>query len=151
MEVIECPENIKSKKRMKLFLGGGITNCPDWQFKMIELLKDEEGILFNPRRKKFPIKNPNSSEEQIKWEHKYLREANAIIFWFPKETLCPITLYELGAWLMTDKPLFIGVHPKYKRIIDVKIQTKLVRPKIKLFYDLESLAKEIKKFIKMDL
>lgn len=59
-----------------------------------------------------------------------LRDADAILFWFPCETLCPITLYELGAWSMSDKPLFVGVHPAYQRRQDVEIQTRLARPDV---------------------
>ena len=70
----------------------------------------------------------------------HLRLANAIAFWFPPETLCPITLFELGAWSMTDKPLFVGVDPKYQRRLDVKIQTKLVRPEITILESLKDLA-----------
>jgi len=58
--------------------------------------------------------------------------------------LCPITLYELGTWLMTDKPLFVGVHPAYARRLDVEIQTRLVRPEVKIVYSLAALAELIK-------
>jgi len=38
---------------------------------------------------------------------------------FPCETLCPITLYELGTWSIlsqqTGAKLFVGCHPEYKR------------------------------------
>jgi hypothetical protein len=37
------------------------------------------------------------------------------MFWFPCETLCPITLYELGAWTVlapqTGTKLFVGACP----------------------------------------
>ncbi|MEB3215903.1 MAG: hypothetical protein VKN72_06555 [Nostocales cyanobacterium 94392] len=46
---------------------------------------------------------------------------------------------------MTDKPLFIGVHPNYPRRQDVEIQTNLVRPDINIVYSLEALAKQILK------
>src|SRR3954464_2254024 len=81
-----------------VFLAGGITDCPDWQTEMVELLADTELNVLNPRRANFPIKDPGAAEAQISWEHRYLRRAGMISFWFPKETLCPIVLYELGAW-----------------------------------------------------
>ncbi len=50
-----------------------------------------------------------------RWEHDHLRRAKAIMFWFPSETLCPITLYELGAWTIlarqTGTKLFVGADP----------------------------------------
>lgn len=131
-----------------IFLAGGISNCPDWQSQMVELLKPSPWIILNPRRANFPIHDPDASRQQISWEHKHLRLASAILFWFPQETICPIVLYELGAWSMTQKPLFIGVHPNYPRRQDVEMQTSLVRPEIKIVYSLQDLSEQI---IKSDL
>lgn len=110
-----------------LFLAGGIMNCPEWQFGTADQLDGEHRVIFNPRRHDFPIDDPSAAQEQIKWEFDALRIADAILFWFPHETLCPIVLYELGAWNMTDKPLFVGVHPDYARKQDVNVQTELAR------------------------
>lgn len=147
MIYIEAVEEFEGEGK-SLFLGGGITNCPDWQQDMIYMINDDnlDAIIFNPRRKNFPIDDPNASEEQITWEHKMMRKASAICFWFPCETLCPIVLYELGAWSMTDKPLFVGVHPKYERMRDVIIQTKLVRPEIEIMFSVTQLYKQIMEF-----
>ncbi|MEM7578734.1 MAG: nucleoside 2-deoxyribosyltransferase domain-containing protein [Cyanobacteria bacterium P01_A01_bin.80] len=123
-----------------IFCAGGISNCPDWQSEMVELLKPLPWKIINPRRQNFPIHDPDAARQQIEWEHRHLRLATTILFWFPQETLCPITLYELGAWSMTDKPLFIGIHPNYPRRQDVEIQTSLVRPDVKIVYSLEDLA-----------
>lgn len=126
-----------------IFLAGGISNCPDWQAEIVELLKPSTWTILNPRRHNFPIHDPDASLKQIEWEHKHLRVAHTILFWFPQESICPIALYELGAWSMTDKPIFIGMHPNYPRRQDVEIQTKLVRPEIKIVYSLEELAQQI--------
>jgi hypothetical protein len=72
-----------------------------------------------------------------------LHRADAISFWFPCETLCPITLYELGAWSRQDKPIFVGTHPDYKRRLDVQIQTELARPEIQVVHTLSGLANEV--------
>ena len=134
----------KDNKRPTLFLAGGITNCPEWQDEAIQLLADSRWLLLNPRRKNFPIDDPNASHQQIEWEHRHLRLAYAILFWFPQETLCPIVLYELGAWSMTLKPIFVGMHPKYQRRQDVKIQTALVRPDVRIQYTLKDLCDRVK-------
>ncbi|MDP3026912.1 MAG: nucleoside 2-deoxyribosyltransferase domain-containing protein, partial [Nanoarchaeota archaeon] len=102
--------------------------------------------LLNPRRKNFPIHDPNAPKNQTTWEYNHLRKADAISFWFPKEAICTITLYELGAWSMKDKPLFVGVHDEYSRKIDIEIQTELIKPEIKIVYSLNDLAKQIKKW-----
>jgi hypothetical protein len=142
---IETPEEYKGKEK-SIFLAGGITGCSDWQTELVDLLKKENIAILNPRRANFP-KDPKAVEEQISWEYKHLRKSDAISFWFSKETICPITLYELGAHSMTKKPLFIEVDPDYSRKQDVEIQTKLVRPEIEIAYNLNSLVRQIKKWI----
>jgi hypothetical protein len=142
MHHIEAPQTYNGNAT-SLFLAGGITNCPDWQKDMIEKLKDTPLVLFNPRRVSFPIEDKNAARVQIEWEHIHLRKATAISFWFPCETLNPIVLYELGAWSMTDKKLFVGVHPAYPRVQDVRIQTALVRPDIQVVSSIEVLVQEI--------
>lgn len=147
MKCVEAPE-VYTGKSKSLFLAGGITDCPDWQADLVKLLKHENIVLLNPRRKNFPIHDPNAALAQIKWEYNHLRKADYISFWFPKETLCPIVLYELGAWSMAHKPIYVGVHPEYKRKQDVEIQTALARPKVEIAYSLEFLAGHIKEGIK---
>lgn len=147
MRYIEALENLELDADVtSIFLAGGISNCPDWQQELVRLLHDTDLILLNPRRANFPMDDPTAASQQIDWEHRHLRLANAISFWFCAEAMQPITLYELGAWSMTDKPLFVGVHPDYPRRQDVEIQTKLVRPNIKIVYTLSGLANQIKQF-----
>src|SRR5207248_2569669 len=129
-----------------LFLGGGISGCPDWQSQLIGLLADTDLLLLNPRRRNYSWSDPSAAEEQIVWEHRHLRKATAILFWFPSQTLCPIALYELGAWSMTEKPLFVGVHPDYQRRLDVQVQTRLVRPEVEVCDSLESLAEGVRQW-----
>ena len=146
MKYIEAPNGYELYSLGEsVYLAGGITNCPDWQLEMVRLLSGTNLTLLNPRRMLFPINDPNAAHEQIAWEYKALRDANSILFWFPHETLCPIVLYELGAWSMTDKPIFVGIHPKYERRLDVEIQTELTRPEVKIVYTLSDLAEQVKR------
>jgi len=131
-----------------VFVAGGISGCPDWQKNFIDLFRDEDIVLLNPRRAVYSDDTVQAAKEQIEWEHRHLRQAQAVSFWFPAETLCPITLFELGAWLMTDKPVFIGVHPDYKRRLDVETQAELARPGIKIVYDLPALAEQVRLWLK---
>jgi hypothetical protein len=85
---------------------------------------------------------PGATITQIEWEHHHLLRADAIMFWFPCETLCPIVLYELGAWTFRPKPLFIVTHPDYARKNDVIIQTKLERPRQPIVHSLDELAQQ---------
>jgi hypothetical protein len=98
---------------------------------LVEKLKDYNVTIYNPRRKDFDINNPKVSEEQIKWEHKYLHESNILVFYFAQETLCPITLFELGATLERNiyttfkQDIIVYCEPEYSRKFDVELQTKL--------------------------
>lgn len=145
MRYIEAPRELEhTLGRNSIFLAGGITNCPDWQQEMVRLLYDTNLILLNPRRANFPIHDPSAALAQITWEHQMLRRASSILFWFPCETICPIVLYELGAWSMTQRPILVGVHPKYQRRQDVEIQTGLARPEVEVVYSLRKLAERVK-------
>ena len=147
MRYIEALKNLESiQGSTSLFMAGGITDCPDWQQDLVRMLHNTDLILLNPRRANFPMTDPTAASQQIDWEHRHLRLADAISFWFCAEALQPITLYELGAWSMTDKPLFVGVHPDYVRRQDVEIQTQLVRPDVEIVYALSNLADQIKQF-----
>ena len=135
-------------KLRSIFLGGGITGCPDWQTWFLHTqVFETSGVFFNPRRADFPIGDPNAALAQVRWEFDHLRKATAVLFWFPKETLCPIVLYELGAWSMTEKPLFVGVDPDYQRKQDVEIQTRLVRPDVSVVYDLGTLGQMVRDWL----
>lgn len=151
--IIEAPKDVYSlenNENAKLFLAGGITNCPDWQAEMIDHLKDIRDLtIFNPRRANFPINDPNASEEQITWEYNKLKESKFILFWFAQGSLNPIVLYELGRWgnSQLDKKIWIGVDPLYERKQDVEIQTRLSRYDI----DIKSSIKDLANLVKNDL
>ena len=98
MKYIEAPNTYKIKHDERaVYLAGGITGTPNWQQEIVKLLEHTDFVLFNPRRKHFPIDDPEASKLQIKWEYDHLRLVNKILFWFPSESICPIALYELGA------------------------------------------------------
>lgn len=139
--IVTAPANLPvTGSKRALFLAGGITGCPDWQSEIIPLIDSDYATLLNPRRADFPIGDPTAAEKQITWEHEALRFADGILFWFPCETICPIVLYELGAWSMTQKPIFVGVHPDYLRKQDVVIQTRLARPEVQVHESFGGLA-----------
>lgn len=147
MIYVEAPEDyIHGGVETAVFLAGGITDCPDWQSEMVELLSDTDLVLFNPRRKGFDVRDPNASDVQIRWENKHLKAANRILFWFPHSppSVCPITLWELGYWTRTQKRLAIGIEPGYVREYDVRMQTGLERPDVPIVSTLEDLAETIK-------
>lgn len=142
---VEAPFEYEALDRPSIFLAGGITGCPDWQADVRSML-EESGVdldILSPRRANFPIHDPGAAEAQIAWEYRHLRKASSILFWFPKDTLCPIVLYELGAWSMTNKPIFVGVEPGYQRTQDVVIQTRLARPEVVVTDNLAGLTHSV--------
>lgn len=145
----ECPNVMPlNETRPSIFLGGGISGCADWN----SIVKDElhkshpDLVVVNPRRSQFDINDKSALKHQIKWEHDHLRSCDAILFWFCEETLCPITLYELGAHAMTTKRLFVACHPNYKRKEDVVMQLSLVRDDIKVVFSLEELVEQVREW-----
>lgn len=146
MQILQCPGSYDGPDPL-LFLAGGISGCPDWQEEMISMVRNanmsKEVVLVNPRRVGFDITNSGMSEEQIVWEHHYLELSAGVSFWFPKETLCPITLFELGKVAAQGKKIYVGCHPDYPRVFDVKKQLQLLRPDVLVHSDLQSLVSTI--------
>jgi len=149
MRCIEYPAVYKYEgDEQPVYLAGGISDSHNWQAEVVELLRDKRRlVLINPRRANFPIGDPNAALAQITWEYEHLRKVAGILFWFPCETLCPITLYELGAWSMTQIALFIGVHPDYLKRRDVEIQTRLARPELKISYSLPDVVDSLRGWV----
>jgi hypothetical protein len=130
----------RSSDEIFTFLAGGITNCKEWQDAVLNKLNefeiDDNLIIFNPRRKNFPINDPTASLEQIKWEFDYLEQCDIFSMYFdgPTQSDQPICFYELGRNLERmktkfpenwDKRIIITVNYQFKRTADVVIQTML--------------------------
>lgn len=101
MRVLKAPDQLDSFEKPSIFLGGGITGAPDWQKEALELLKGTFATCFNPRRPEgfLPPDHPNylqSYSEQVDWEHKYLLQAEVVLFWLPKEANSITTRFEIG-------------------------------------------------------
>ena len=150
--VVEAPNevfSIENVKNIKIFLAGGITNCPDWQSELIKKLKKYPKLtIYNPRRANFPINNPNASNEQITWEFVHLQNADIIVFWFARGSLNPIVLYELGMWGNSRlNTTIIGIDPEYERKDDVILQTVLAKSDTVFVDNLDSIVKKIKSML----
>ncbi len=152
MQYIEAPKSTKVKWRKTVFLAGGITSCRDWQSDIVSMIRREkiDVTVFNPRRKRFPIDKPNEALRQIRWEFKKLHLADIITFWFSKETMCPIVLWECAAALErwkadSGQTLIIGCDPEYTRLQDVQIQTGLISKKIKVYIGFDKFSNRLKR------
>lgn len=131
----------KQPGEITCFLAGGITDCGEWQDEVINYLKNVDVdltglVLFNPRRKNFPIHDPNASNEQITWEFNMLEQMDIFSMYFANspKSVQPICMYELGRNLAKMEVRFpndymnritVSVEQGYSREQDVVIQSKL--------------------------
>lgn len=128
------PDSIpQSFTKHSVFIAGGISNCPNWQDDIIPVINNSKFDIVNPRRLTGFDSTGDTAEEQIIWEFDALEKVDSCLFWFPKETLCPITLFELGKMLvkatLTDLQLVVGWHEEYARKFDLSVQISLMEPK----------------------
>lgn len=141
--IIVSPTPVEHPFQKSIFLAGGISDCADWQEAVAERLAAEtDAVIYNPRRLDFDMNAYEvTSREQIRWEFKALRISAWNFFWFPAETLCPITLMEYGSALERIVPgkLICGTHPEYKRRFDIVEQTELMEHE-PIYDTLESLV-----------
>ena len=142
MKIITAPEKYDLKENeISVFLAGGITNCEEWQNKIIDYLKDNpyndlnDLVVFNPRRENFPIDDKSAAQEQIEWEFNNIERCDIFSIYF-----CggisdqPICMYELGRNILRlqnrfpanwQERIVISIEEEYKRKDDVIIQTRL--------------------------
>ena len=116
-------------ERVPVFIAGGISNCPDWQTELVKLIDTDRFDVINPRRPGGLGKTGKAARKQIEWEHQALELAQIVLFWFPKESICPISLFEYGKFLeracKEGIRLIGGCDPEYARAFDLDIQTQL--------------------------
>lgn len=141
MRIITAPDPLDIKDNdVVVFLAGGITNCPNWQKEVIDLLQRSVNrysnlVILNPRRENFPIDDPNAAEEQITWEFNALERCTVFSMYFSDgNSDQPICMYELGRNIVRmqmkypidwQDRLIISTSYGYKRYPDVLIQTEL--------------------------
>jgi hypothetical protein len=144
--VITAPNDWEKREAPGIFLAGGISQCPDWQERAIEALHNQDIVLLNPRRPGMTFRDFDHTvgRQQITWEYTNLRKADAVCFWFPQYTECPITLYELGAWARDEKPIIVGTEGHwYSRRFDVVEQLRLARPGLVVTKTFELFLKDL--------
>ncbi|KKN06013.1 hypothetical protein LCGC14_1081590 [marine sediment metagenome] len=127
----------------RVFMGGGIGECPDWQKEFIKEFEavEPQGMvqLINPR-----WEYKWTGFQQIQWEYKMLLESDVIMMWFARGGQNRICFYELGMWINSRGiTAVIGCDPKFDRKEDVAIQTHLARPELKIHTTLKDMALEV--------
>jgi len=142
MNYIEAPQEFDLGGRA-IFLAGGISDTDNWQSQLIRLLRGIDATILNPRRAHFPMGDPREGRRQIEWEFRHLAKADLLAFWFPRETLCPVALFELGICAAGSRALIVGAHPAYARRFDLEIQLRLRRPDMVVVDTIADLAAQI--------
>ena len=129
-----------------VFLAGGFTNVGDWQEYArgyLERAADFPVTVFNPRRDDFDLADTAATVQQIGWEHRMLRRADLVLFWFaPGPSVQPITLFELGSAAEREGRIVVGADETYARRTDVCEQLRLVRPEVRVHKELDAVLGE---------
>jgi hypothetical protein len=142
MNYIEAPAEFNGNGPA-IFLAGGISDAENWQTRLSRMLSEVEITILNPRRRVYPQGDRAEDRRQIKWEYRHLHKADLVAFWFPPQTVCPLSLFELGVCCGKAIPMIVGVDPDYVRRRDINIQLELHRPEVLVVDRLETLAERI--------
>lgn len=131
-----------------IFLAGSIEMgyAIEWQKEIVELLKDEDIIILNPRRDNWDsswtqsIDNPQF-REQVEWELYGIENSTMVIMCFMPNTQSPISMLELGLCL---KSTYVMVYcPKdFYRKGNIDVTCALY--KVPVFDDFEVFKEKIK-------
>lgn len=153
---LKPPTKYVSDKRKTLFLAGSINmgKTVDWQKDLSNrLLKEFTDLwIFNPRRDDWDnsweqdIKNEKFSE-QVNWEIEHIDKATYLFFYFDKEHMSPISLYELG-YVAKAKYLSPIVYCPKEYIRHGNIQIYASRDHFRLFTNYEEAVAELTNQIK---
>lgn len=149
IDIVQAPLDTKING-IKLFLAGGISNCPNWQADISKRIENSEKlkkkfngyknlIVYNPRCKNIPEELP-----QVIWEFEKLEKSDIISFWFSNGSVNPITLFEYGSHFKNKKKIIIvGCDPLYERKNNVTIQTLLAMPNLKVISNFDEFCDAI--------
>lgn len=89
--------------KCKFFLAGSIEQgkAEEWQQEVIDLLKEKNVIIYNPRRLDWNDKLEQDKDdanfyEQVNWELDHIEKADIVLMYFDPASKSPISLLELG-------------------------------------------------------
>ena len=99
------------------------------------------------KRNRWMMDDPDAAQEQITWEYYALNGSDCVSFWFCRETICPIVLFELGACMERKQDFIVGMDPDYQRRQDVEIQVGLRHPGKIINLTLDDQAHKIRDFV----
>lgn len=149
MFLLTAPARLPDSPRKDVpivYLAGGLAT--PWREEVIFRLEHNTVILVDPTNKGL-AGGLNATQQQTQWERTYLDRADAIMFWFPSETPCPVALFELGFLLAQGKKVFIGAHPLYPKLNDLIAQVRVIDDRIIVDTDLEFTIERLWRWVSM--
>ena len=118
MTIIHSREELPKQLTKSIFLAGPTPRNDKslgWRNEALQILDNlnYDGVVYVPENRDDKPFNPDDKDDQIEWEHKCLKAADAIVFWIPREfredheMIALTTNVEFGLFFNTDK-LVIG-------------------------------------------
>lgn len=146
MQLIYPPQELEKKHNFSLFLAGTIDlgNSVDWQSKVINLLKNHNVTIYNPRRPDWDNNIKQSIQdarfkEHVNWELDHLETVDLIVMYLAADSKSPISLMELGRY--AEKHMVVFCAENFYRRGNVEIVCD--RFKIPLFDDEDIFFKKL--------
>lgn len=138
--------------KIKIFLAGSIEMgiAEDWQKRVVDQFKEEDVIIFNPRRDNWNSSWVQSKDNlefrlQVEWELNALEKSDYIILYLDPDTKSPISLIEMGLFAHSKK-MFIVCPDGFWRKGNIDIVAE--RYHIPQFSNLEELVNKVLENIK---
>lgn len=144
MQVIRIPAQYHGDAP-SVFLGGG-AGGRDWRRTLIGLISDTTWVLLDPLTPPDFGDDGDALRRRTEWEFEHLGRATVKLFWFPADTPCMLSLFELGAWAKEDVPLVLGIEPGYQKRDELLLQMQLERPQLAIASTLHELAAHLKRY-----
>jgi len=146
------------KHEFAIYLAGGISDIDDWQDQFISHFKQLQSdtlmkalylknlTIINPRRNHFNDKR-SEIKKQIMWEHAHAKAADALVFYFPADSHCSISLFQYGKYLTSGKKIFVGIEKDHLKSLDIFAHTRIEKPDQNINYSITDLIEEVQNYI----
>lgn len=143
VRIVEYPER-KGLHGKCLFVVG-----EEWRASVQERLVTFPVTVVSSRRpmtkpKETPHSEPFEYKTMLEWENAYIDRCQAVMFWFPWESSCAESMFQLGR-LARDRRivLFVGAHPNYRCRESLVQLMKYVRPEVLVASTFEKLMSQL--------
>jgi hypothetical protein len=145
VQIIKFPQYVSDTKEYKyfrkLFISG--YKGSNWREPLFKGLENEEIVIFDPVHWLQGMGTDNI-QEWLEWNFNHIRLSTEILFWISGKVDNMLTLLEVGHFSDKRIPIYMGCDSDYERKNELEIQMKLIRPKLKVVYDLNELVQQVR-------